>query len=217
MRQFVLMMAVAMVMPFSLYACTGDNETVKEPDRTGHNVSTENDDNETSFKNDSAFVIYYSWSGNTRHVAQRLAHLLGTTSYEIRTVKAYPQDGRETAVISQEERRTGKLPEIVNDLPDLSAYKVIYIGAPIWNSYLPTPLERYMELTDFAGKTLVPFSTSMGSGQRGYLNDFTQQARNPQEILGYSDFQFPNNYSPEAFSDEELDGKLSEWLRSLEK
>lgn len=214
MRKLAFMMAVVLTIPFSLYACSGDSEVMKEPEGTDSTTSPD-DDEETSFKNDSAFVVYYSWSGNTRHVAQRLAHLLGTSSYEIRTVKAYPQDGRETAVISQEERRTGKLPEIADNLPDLSDYKVIYIGAPIWNSYLPTPLEKYMELTDFAGKILVPFSTSMGSGQRGYLNDFRHWARNPQEILGYSDFQFPNNYSPNAFSDAEIDSRLAEWLHSL--
>ncbi|MDO4160563.1 MAG: flavodoxin [Prevotellaceae bacterium] len=211
MIKLLFMMAVVFAMPFSLYACSGDGETMKE---SGSRNSPDGEE-ETFFKNDSAFVVYYSWSGNTRHVAQRLAHLLGAASYEIRTVKAYPQDGRETAVISQEERRTGNLPEIVGDLPDLSAYKVIFIGAPIWNFYLPTPLERYMELTDFAGKTLVPFSTSMGSGQRGYLNDFNHRAQNTQEILGYKDFQFPNNYSPDAFSDAELDSVLSEWLHTL--
>lgn len=214
MRKLVFMLAAILTMPFSLYACSGDGETMKENGDADSAVSPDVSE-DTSIRGDSAIVIYYSWSGNTRHVAERLAQLLGAASYEIRTVATYPEDGRETAVISQEERQTGNLPEIVDDLPDLSAYKVIYIGGPIWNFYMSTPLERYMQLTDFTGKILVPFSTSMGSGQRGYLNDFNHRARNAQEILGYKDFQFPNNYSPEAFTDAELDGKLTEWLNTL--
>ena len=85
-------------------------------------------------------VVYYSWSENTKRVAERLGQTVGADIYEIRTVKAYPTDGYETSDISQEERRTGNLPEIVNDLPDLQGYDTIIIGGPIWNAYVSTPL-----------------------------------------------------------------------------
>lgn len=136
-------------------------------------------------------------------------------TYEIRTVNAYPEDGHETAVISQEERRTGNLPELVDDLPDISSYDTIYIGGPVWNSYMPTPLENYLEQTDFTGKTVIPFSTSQGSGQRGFQNDFDERIQNPQTIGEYKDFTFPNNYSPDAFTDGEIDDLLDGWLPGI--
>lgn len=165
----------------------------------------------------SALVIYYSWSGNTERIAERLAASIGANTYAIRTVKAYPEDGYETASISQEERRTGNLPELVDDFPDISGYDTIYIGGPIWNAYMPTPLEHYLEITDFSGKTVIPFSTSQGSGQRGFQNDFAERVQNPATIGEYYDFVFPGNYRPDAYTDEEIDESLQEWLSKTEE
>ncbi len=61
------------------------------------------------------------------YAAWRLAHSIGADSYEIRTVNAYPTDGYETSDISEEERRTGKLPEIKDDLPVLEEYDTIMV------------------------------------------------------------------------------------------
>ena len=159
----------------------------------------------------SSIVVYYSWSGNTRALAQVVARLTNSDSYEIETVKTYPKDGHETALESFEER-DGKLPELKGTLPDLSQYTTVYLGAPVWNAYLPTPVEKYLELTDMTGKDIVPFSTSMGSGTSGFLNDLKKRARNPRSISNYRDFQFPGNYSPDAFTQSELENKIKEWL-----
>ena len=69
-----------------------------------------------------------------------------------------------------------------------------------------------MELADFSGKTVIPFSTSQGSGQNSYLRDFKAQVRNPGTIGTYTDIRFPGNYSPDAFSDTDIDNILSEWI-----
>ena len=127
-------------------------------------------------------VVYYSWSENTKSIARRIAENIGADIYEIRTTNAYPKDGYETSDISQEERRTGKLPDIENVLPDLEEYDTIIVGGPIWNAQVSTPLARYLELTDFSGKTVIPFSTSMGSGQDSYLNDFKERVQNAGKL-----------------------------------
>ena len=162
--------------------------------------------------NTKMLVVFYSYSHNTETVAKRIAYLTGADIYEIKTVKPYPDDPYETSDISKEERSSGKLPEIVDDCPDLLRYDIIFIGGPIWNANMSTPLKSYMEQMDFAGKRIVPFSTSMGSGQKGYLADFESSTKNPEEIGEYMDVQFPGNGQPDAFADEELDEKLAGWL-----
>lgn len=162
---------------------------------------------------DEMLVVCYSWSKNTKHIAERIAQNIHADLYEIQTVKAYPKDGYETSDIAQEERRTGKLPEIKDNLPDLKKYDTVIIGGPIWNAYIATPLARYLELTDFSGKTVIPFSTSQGSGQNSYLKDFKEWVKNPKDIGKYKDIRFPDNYSPDAFSDGEIDDMLMSWLK----
>lgn len=175
-------------------------------------IRTDGNANQPGDTDGKALIVYYSWSGNTRHVAEVLAKLVGADTYEILTVKNYPEDGHETALVSIQERNSGNLPALKGELPDLSSYSTVYLGAPIWNSYLPTPVEKWLELTDLSVKTLIPFSTSQGSGQSGFLNDLKKRARNPKEIIKYKDFVFPDNYSPDAFTDEQITRMLREWL-----
>lgn len=132
--------------------------------------------------NAKSLVVFYSYSGFTRRVADRLALILEADIYEIRTVKAYPNDNFETALVSQVERRTDNLPEITDDRPDLSGYSRIFIGGPIWNANTATPLASYLALTDLTGKIVAPFWTDHGSGIRGYVADFKSRTRNPLKV-----------------------------------
>lgn len=171
-----------------------------------------------SFSQDNlskTLVVYYSLSGNTQRIAERLAENLNADIYQVRTVRAYPDDYHETADVSRKERDSGNLPEIVNDFPDLSEYDTIYIGGPIWNGYMPTPLEKYLESVSFRGKTVIPFSTSMGSGQRGYLNDFENRVQEPAKIGEYIDILFPGNARPQAFTNSEIDNLLKNWILKI--
>ena len=43
-------------------------------------------------------------------------------------------------------------------------YDVVIIGFPIWWGVAPRIIETFLESYDFAGKTIVPFCTSGGSG-----------------------------------------------------
>lgn len=162
--------------------------------------------------NSKSLVVYYSLSGNTQRIARRLAEKINADLYEIRTINTYPSNYREVADVSRRERNSGNLPEIINDFPNLTEYNTIYIGGPIWNGCMPTPLERYLELMDFTGKTVIPFSTSMGSGQNGYLNDFRNRVQKPARIGEYIDIEFPGNRRPQAFTDREIDNFLREWI-----
>lgn len=168
MKNMMLTMLAALLL-FPLAGCSTEDNAQKEttPEETtpgGNNSSEENDStgvNNPSGEDDPtggqgnpseggtsgsrSLVVFYTFSQNTASVAKRVAALTGADLYEVRTVKPYPNDPYETADISIEERRSGHLPEIVDDLPDLSAYEQIFIGGPIWNAYLATPLEKYLE------------------------------------------------------------------------
>lgn len=160
---------------------------------------------------EKTLIVYYSWSENTKTIATHLAARLGADIYEIKTEKAYPKDGWKTSEISQKERREKQLPVIKGTLPDLSRYGTVFIGAPVWNAYVPTPAEKFLALADLSGKTVVPFSTSQGSGQSGYLSDFKSRAKNSARLGEYKDFRFPNNYCPDAYTATQIDKMLDEW------
>lgn len=203
---------------FALAACSDvkQTENTQQSDmETGGNRDVNEIDGVSSGKTENSsakLVVYYSYTQNTATVAKRIADNTGADLYEIRTVTPYPDDPYETSDISIEERNSGSLPELVDDFPDLSLYDVVFIGGPIWNAYMSTPLESYLEQTDFSGKTVVPFCTSNGSGESGYLKDFQNRIKNPQKTAELLHIRFPGNGTPDAFTNEELDEMMREWI-----
>ena len=55
-------------------------------------------------------------------------------------------------------------PAISGKLNNMDDYDTVFIGFPIWWYVAPTIISTFLESYDFAGKTIVPFATSGGSG-----------------------------------------------------
>ena len=55
-------------------------------------------------------------------------------------------------------------PAIASQVEDMGQYDVVFVGFPIWWYREPSIIDTFMEAYDFAGKTVVPFATSGGSG-----------------------------------------------------
>ncbi|MDO5785617.1 MAG: flavodoxin [Eubacteriales bacterium] len=47
---------------------------------------------------------------------------------------------------------------------NMDEYDVIFVGFPIWRYVAPTIINTFLEQHDLAGKTIIPFATSGGSG-----------------------------------------------------
>ena len=46
----------------------------------------------------------------------------------------------------------------------MSQYDRVFVGFPIWWYVAPTIINTFLEQYDLAGKTIIPFATSGGSG-----------------------------------------------------
>ena len=101
--------------------------------------------------NDKTLVVYYSWSGNTRQLANAIAKELDTYIYEIEVKKPYPDQYSETLDLVREQMRKGQLPEIVEDGPDFSEFSTILLGSPIWCGHASRPVMAFLEKYDSHG------------------------------------------------------------------
>lgn len=122
-----------------------------------------------------ALVAYFSASGVTEGVAKTLARATGADLYEIRPSVPYtPADldwMNADSRSSREMKDKSSRPSIVNDIPDMSDYDVIFLGFPIWWYVAPTIINTFLESCDTRGKTIVPFATS-GSSEMGRTCDY---------------------------------------------
>ena len=113
-----------------------------------------------------ALVVYFSATGTTKGVAQRLAGAIGADIFEI--VPAQPYTDADLNWRNKQSRSSVEMadrksrPAIAKAAPDLAAYKTVFVGFPIWWYREPSIIDTFVESNAEAldGKTVVPFATS---------------------------------------------------------
>lgn len=113
-------------------------------------------------------VAYFSASGITAKVAERLSESIGADLHEITPKVRYTEadlDWRnKNSRSSVEMSNPASRPEIERIRENMADYETIYVGFPIWWYIAPTIINTFLESYDLTGKTIVPFATSGGSG-----------------------------------------------------
>ena len=125
-------------------------------------------------------VVYFSATGTTRGVAEKLAEGLSADLYEI--VPAEPYTGADLNYNARKSRSSIEMndpacrPAIAGELPDLTAYDTVLLGYPIWWGEAPRIVSSFVENADLTGKTLAVFFTSGSSGLGSSMKHLEAQA-----------------------------------------
>ena len=97
--------------------------------------------------------------------------MTGGDLFEIRPETAYTAadlDWNDRRSRSTQEMNDPKSrPAIADRVEDMAQYDTVFVGFPIWWYQAPRIIETFLESYDFAGKTVIPFATSGGSGMGG--------------------------------------------------
>ena len=113
-------------------------------------------------------VAYFSAGGVTKKVSERLAAAAGADLFEIEPAVPYTVADldwtNKKSRSSVEMNDPSSRPEIARRLDSLEEYDTVFLGFPIWWYVAPTIINTFLESYDFAGKTIIPFATSGGSG-----------------------------------------------------
>ncbi len=113
-------------------------------------------------------IIYYSWSGNTRTVAQLIQDKMGGQLFELLPVNAYPDTYSSCTERAKKEIQSEFMPELLSLPKDLNSYDVVFIGSPNWWSTMAPPVLSFLKLASLKGKIIVPFITHGGGGKGRY-------------------------------------------------
>ena len=115
-----------------------------------------------------ALVAYFSASGVTAKAAKALAQAAGADLYEIKPSIPYTKADLnwtdKTSRSSVEMQDPSSRPALADQTAQIANYDVVFLGFPIWWYVAPTIVNSFLESYDFAGKTIVLFATSGGSG-----------------------------------------------------
>ncbi len=174
---------LALVMVFALAACAGNTEPTENSGNTGSSQNTEDPfmtpseaENESDVPGKAQsepaeskiLVAYFSVTGNTEGVAQKLANGLGADLYEITPSEPYIDAdldyGNSKSRSSVEMNNPEARPAISGTVANMAQYDVVLLGYPIWWGEAPRIMSTFIESYDFSGKTLAAFCTSASSG-----------------------------------------------------
>ena len=201
----LLLVLLATVTMLSLAAC-GAKGTENEEALPEETVVEEKADPASDQKTD-VLVVYFSATGTTKGIAEKIAAIEGADLYEIVPAKEYTDEDRnwhdENSRTTIEQNDPSVRPEIADNSLDLTGYSKIYIGYPIWWGQEPRIMDTFVESHDFGSITVIPFCTSGSSG------------------IGESGYNLRNNAGSgnwlegERFAGDTTEDALREWIDSL--
>ena len=88
-----------------------------------------------------ALVVYYSFEGNTRFIAEAIAKELDADILELKPVKDLKSKGFSKFIWGGRQVVTKKMPELQPLQKKPEDYNIIFIGTPVW-TYTFTPAVR---------------------------------------------------------------------------
>lgn len=172
---------------------TADAETASEPETAPE-------------EGGGTLVAYFSWSGNTRGMAELIAQETGGDLFEIATADPYTDDYNELLEVARQEQSEDARPELNAQVENWDSYDTVFVGYPNWWSDAPMAVYTFLESYDFTGKTLIPFNTSASGGFGRSLTGIEQSAAGATVLEGL------------ALTESELGEKqtrITSWLEGL--
>lgn len=151
MRKILLILCAGIVLLNSLSILTGCSKKTEEHTMTSKKV----------------LVAYFSATGTTQKLANKIANVTGGDLFEIKPEKPYTNadldwmDSKSRSSVEMRDRTSR--PAIASEADNMAQYDVVFVGFPIWWYREPSIIDTFIESYDFSGKLIIPFATSGGS------------------------------------------------------
>lgn len=111
-------------------------------------------------------IVYFSWSGNTRKIAEKIHAKVGGDLVELKTVTPYSSDYNTVLDQARKEQSQQARPALRTRIENIDQYNIIILGYPNWWASIPMPIATFLETYDLSGKKIIPFCSN-GGGRLG--------------------------------------------------
>lgn len=211
MKQIITVVLLGLML-FSLSGCQSSSAKNNSNEKSQNNNATPPANSPAASTNKDAvakkvLVAYFSYSGNTRKVAQQINESVQGDLFEVRTVNAYPKDYDDCVAKAKEEQRSNARPEITDLVANIEQYDTIFIGYPNWWGTMPMAMFTFLEKHNFSGKTIIPFCTHEGSRMGRSESDLAK-------LL--PDAKIQKGLAIRGGSVNSASGDINNWLKNLD-
>ena len=197
-----------------LTACSSDDDTIDPvKDASGKTLvvyfsKTVPDGVDATTGATNVFAYSGQQLGATQWVAQQIADRTDADMHRITVADDYyPVTYNELADFARKEKEAGTHPKLTSSLTNLSEYKNVFIGLPVWWYTVPMPIYSFLDTHDLSGKNVMVFTTHEGSGLADAISVI--RTEEPDAIVNSSGFNTRGNQAGNQADN------IVEWLNKL--
>ena len=123
-------------------------------------------------------VVYYSYSGITRRLAEDIALITDGDLRELKPEKPYSFSYNTAVKEVREEIEKGYCPPLIQGAEAVENSELVFIGSPNWLKTFAPPVLSFLRAVDLSGKTIIPFCTHGGGGFGRMIEDYKKECKN---------------------------------------
>lgn len=123
-------------------------------------------------------VVYYSYSGITRRLAEDIALITDGDLRKLKPQKPYSFSYNTAVKEAREEIERGYCPPLIQGTESVEDADIIFIGSPNWLKTFAPPILSFLKAVDLDGKTIIPFCTHGGGGFGRMIEDYKNECKN---------------------------------------
>ena len=151
-------------------------------------------------------IAYFSYSGNTKAVAEEIHKQVGGDLIEIVPATPYSETYNVCVAKAKAEQTANARPAINTKIADFDQYDTVYLGYPNWWGSMPMPVATFIETYKLDGKKVAPFFTHGGGGVQRCMSDLQKLAPNAK---------FTQYLCLSGSSAKTAQSEIKNWLSSL--
>jgi flavodoxin len=148
--------------------------------------------------------------GNTAWVAEHVDRLIRPAVHRIESANPYPSAYEPTVSRNWEEIQADARPALANEVPDLSRYRTVLLGSPVWAMQEPMIMRTFLDAAShrgLAGATVHPFVTYAVSELGNVMDDYRRL---------YPEVTFASPLAVRGEAAEHSEAQVRHWLTKLE-
>ncbi len=150
-------------------------------------------------------VSYFSASGVTKKVAEKIAKAINGDLFEIEPTQKYTLEdldwtNKQSRSSIEMQDKTSR-PQILKRVSNIAEYDTVVLGFPVWWYTAPTIINTFIEENNLEGKDIYVFVTSGGSGSEGSFKDLKNTYKNLNFIKS------------KRFTGREIDEDYINWIK----
>ncbi|NLM05421.1 MAG: flavodoxin [Tissierellia bacterium] len=122
-------------------------------------------------------IVFYSYSGITRGLAEDIALITGGELRELKPEKPYSFSYNTAVKEVRGEIERGHCRKLSEGLESVDDADLIFVGSPNWLKTFAPPVLTFLRTVTLKGKIIIPFCTHGGGGFGKMIEDFQRECK----------------------------------------